>query len=148
MRAMFLIALLLPALPDRPNPTPQAAPKTFHEQILGDWQVANMVVAGGDAVPAKDEVRIVRITPKTVEVFVNGTPEPDAGGDYTIDTTKSPIHFNLVPRNEPQSKVEAIMKLDADQLVLAMAFRGPRPTDFSTSTKELLLVTYLKRANR
>jgi uncharacterized protein (TIGR03067 family) len=147
MRMFVLLAAII-ALPDRPNPTPKEAPKGVHEQLLGDWDFVKLNFGNGADTPAKNETRMLRFGAKEIHVFVNGVMKAEDGADYTIDVTKSPIAFDLTPRNGLSKKVQGILKLEGDTLTLCFAIDDNRPVDFASDAKAQQAVMQLKRVKR
>jgi uncharacterized protein (TIGR03067 family) len=147
MRAFLLLAVLFPALPDRPNPAPKTAPKTIHEQILGDWEVVKVTIGNGIDSPM-NEMRTVRFVAKEIQVFVNGESKPDDGGEYVLDDSKKPIAIDLMVRNGPQMKVEGIIELTGNQLTICFSIGGSRPTSFTSAGDNPQPMLHLKRVKR
>ena len=150
MRAFLLVAILAVAVPDRQDRSPKdtAKPRTFPEQILGEWNVEKISIGGGIGAPMKDEVRNVRFTPTEILVVVNGEVRPNDSAAYTLDLSKQPIAIDLMPKNGPEKKLQGILKLEGDVLTICFSMEGTRPADFTMSEKSLQAMMHLKRVKR
>ena len=150
MRAILLVAALAFVPPDRPDPTPKQAPKTLHDQILGAWRIDKVTIGGGfGAAPMiENEVRTLQFTRTEILVELNGKPQPMDSTGYSIDLSKKPVAIDILPRNGPEKKLEGILKLEAEQLTLCFAAMGPRPAEFNSAGKELVIVMQLKRVKK
>jgi uncharacterized protein (TIGR03067 family) len=125
MRALWMIAVLTAAVPDRPNPTPQEV-RPPQELILGDWL---FVGAGKEPDPNTAERGLVwRILPGEAVWIEQGKPSPNNGftNKINIDWTKNPVAIDF-----EKIAVRGIMKLDGDRLSLTWSLSETRPTDFA-----------------
>jgi uncharacterized protein (TIGR03067 family) len=123
MRAVFVVFVLAALVPDRQDPTPKET-RSPQEQILGDWQDRN------------NKGFVFRIMASESVFVVNGKPSPVDGltATYSVDWAKNPVAIDFVQRNGG-SKLEAILKLEGDELMLALPLNnGMRPTQFEAGS--------------
>ena len=123
MRAVFVVFVLAALVPDRQDPTPKET-RSPQEQILGDWQDRN------------NKGFVFRIMASESVFVVNGQPSPVDGltATYSVDWAKNPVAIDFVQRNGG-SKLEAILKLEGDELMLALPLNnGMRPTQFEAGS--------------
>jgi uncharacterized protein (TIGR03067 family) len=125
MRTLWVLPLLMLAVPDRQDPTPKDAGLPV-DQIIGDWRCIN---------DTGDTVHTFRITRTDSLWSINGQPHPDNGlsADIVLDATKNPATIDFTPKRGGE-KILGIWKVEGDKLILA--FHGgnqSRPTEFVQS---------------
>src|SRR5438874_11799702 len=115
MRALVMLAVLVSAVPDRPDPTPKPEMKPPHEQIVGDWRYVSDAKDGTQRPGTPDFV--LRIRPTESIWIERDQPSPANGftAKVSFDWTKNPVHFDLKP-NHGGPVIQAIVKLDGDRL--------------------------------
>lgn len=131
MRVFALLACLLIALPDRPDPTKREVRST-QEQLIGQWRPVHRLVEGNvDNRP--DDAAVMTITKTEILVRENGQERGVDDCTYRLDDTKTPIQIDIIPKRD-QKKIEAILRIDGDILTLCFVFggEGPRPTEFAS----------------
>lgn len=152
MHAVFLIALLAVAAPNREDPTPKETTKPLQEQILGDWQLVKRVLGGNDN-PNDRIGGIVSITSKTLQFRDKDQAAPEEETLYHLDVFKKPATIDLTPtRNNGAGNmiVRGIVKIENDTLTICFSFggKGERPTEFTSpaqSTTALIQFTRIKK---
>jgi uncharacterized protein (TIGR03067 family) len=114
MRAMFLLALLVVAPPDRPDPTPKQTVRPLHEDILGEWQVIRHETGGNDD---KRNNLIWAFTKDTMQHVYNESSGKRIGGSfpYTLDTSKSPAVIVF-----PNSKFAGILRVEGEMMTVCL----------------------------
>jgi uncharacterized protein (TIGR03067 family) len=147
MRAVLMVAVLAVAVPDRPNPRPNAA-RPFAEQLPGEWQVVTALTNGRPHLGTKpgeavfifegDRMTISRPTLKNIYAF-------------TIDTTKNPWTIDMKSVNiggkavKSAGTVPGIVKLENGTLSLCFKSGGPRPSEFTSTPDSRTILWQLKR---
>jgi uncharacterized protein (TIGR03067 family) len=144
MRTIFLIALVIVAVPDRQDPNT----KSPQEELLGEWQfVKGLLLGREDLLGGKDLAYL--FGNDVIRVRDNGQIMPADDRGYLIDTTQKPIAFDIIPKNG--QKVLGILKLEGDQLVICYNAGPPsptRPTEFIAPPQSMTALMYFKRAKK
>jgi uncharacterized protein (TIGR03067 family) len=144
------MAAVLVSVPDRQDPNKKDAPASVHDQLLGEWRMEKAVVLGQNVMDKKDAVLIFE--KDVIQVRENGQIKERDGAGYRIDTTKTPIAFDLTPKNGPPDMkvIQGILKIERDELVICFS-AGPnaaRPTDFQSGQDGATMVMYLRRVKK
>ena len=149
MRAFLMIGFLTVAVPDRPDPTPkEAATRSLHEQIQGDWQVVastaggspNTTIAAGRATFRFDgDKMILRLDPGG----------PPYNYQFWIESTKSPAFFDFAMGKAGQ-KNAGIVKIEGDVLTICYLYSNQkgRPTEFVSPAGSSSAVWQMRRIKK
>ena len=148
MRLTLLLAFLVVAVPDRPDPDKganQSDNRPLTERLQGEWQVVTSLSAGkphtgvkpGDAVFifAGDKLSITR--PNLTNVY-----------EYTIDPSKSPMAFTMKARtlNGKETKTSApatgIIKIEGDMVSICLR---PINNEFASNVSTTTILWQVKR---
>jgi uncharacterized protein (TIGR03067 family) len=147
MRVLVLIALVLVAVPDREDPNKKDV-KPVQEQLLGEWKCVKAVHDGRDEFDKKNVVVI--FDKDVIRVREDGKIQQRDEAGYRIDSTKKPITIDLTPRNDPDLKIQGILKVEGDELVICFG-DGPnaaRPAEFVSAPNSRAALLYLKRVKK
>jgi len=132
MRAILLMAALVVAVPDRPNPTPKDAAKPIAEQLVGEWRLVSGVYGGTEKKEADGTT--MTFTPTEIHIIEKGQGRRQEDATYRLDDKRKPVGIDIMPKQMGNQKIEGILKIEGDMLTLCFAHggRGDRPLDFAS----------------
>lgn len=150
MRSLLLLTLLAVAVPDREDPTPKSKAKPIQQQILGEWQLVGTVIGGNPDRRKDDRGAVLTFTASEIQIAENGKRQENDDAVYTLDATRKPVAIDITPKRGGERKIEGILKVEGDQLVLCFPHGGGamRPTDFVSAPQSQVAVMHFKRIKK
>ena len=140
---VLMLAVMVIALPDRPDQTPRQKAPSPQMQLLGDWQLEALQFSGQNGKNAVAPNCVFRINTSDTVFLVNGRPSEGDGltANYKIDLSRTPFAIDLMPKQRG-GVMPGLLKIEGDRLILAITTNGAdRPTDFNSAQ----MVAYYRR---
>ena len=126
-------------------PGPKDPPKRDPPSLVGEWRVESLVEDGkSEMLPA-----MTLTFQANGKCFAREGDDPPMPATYTADPKKTPAEIDVTEgRGMGARPMFGIYKFDGDALVLCLAQKGDRPTDFTAAAGSRRVLVTLKRIKK
>jgi uncharacterized protein (TIGR03067 family) len=148
MSEMILFTVLALGAPMSKETAPEA------EKIVGDWEIESIAVRGETVKPVdKEAVFVIRFAADGKISWFDHKGRDCGAPNQSYALAKSSDHTHIdwkeSPPDAPAKNAPGIVKIEGDQLTIAVAVSGAdRPTSFDSSKLDSTTVFVLKRVQR